>query len=289
MLKFDERNHSIWFQGKALELQPLSYKLLDLLWRNANTTVSNQNIYESVWAQSAVSAETLKQRIFLLRKALTEAGITDLEIKAIRGEGYRLICQEPIKLQEPEIESKESNFSKPHIKLMFAVIVLCVGVLSWLFWPKPEVPLNNRVVIWTVESDFESGFINQVQQRLKDTALGESFVGQLQFVESQYDETESLPVQARKSRAGLLVLLERINDAELRLQVLEPHTATSLIALNLNEHTSSVEQGTFVIMDACRRLFESGKLKMTKDMRNNSTHPIWAELSAIARERPGVN
>ena len=116
--------------------------------------------------------------------------------------------------------------------------------------------------------------------------FSEKFSGKLQFIESRFSAQEPISIQARKSRAGLIVLLEHMSESDIHAQLIEPHTATVLFAKRIKLKEQKEAQQAETIIAAAERLFSSNKLILTKTMRNDSLHPIWAELSAIAHDTP---
>ncbi|HEX5792679.1 MAG TPA: winged helix-turn-helix domain-containing protein, partial [Rheinheimera sp.] len=91
MLTFDPIKHSVCINGVALTLQPLSYRLLETLAGSPGAIIPVDELLKAVWGNVTVSADTLKQRVFVLRKAMDQAGLSGIEIQAVRNEGYRLI------------------------------------------------------------------------------------------------------------------------------------------------------------------------------------------------------
>ena len=279
MFKFDELNFTVSWQDSQLTLQPLSYSLLVLLWENANKIVSNQVIYKTLWNDASISPETLKQRVFLLRKALSEAGIECVEIKSVRGEGYRLINSPSFVIKEQKRRAKIK-----WAKLLFGFTI--ITLILWLIKPQQDIPVNNRLVIWSNSNSSEqNNKLNVVKQVIKTTVLSEPFKGKIQFIESRFDKAVPLHTQARKNRAGLVILLEMANEAKMRAQLIEPITATVLLSISMELNEQYASKQSYKLIEASERLFISGKLVLTKQMRNNSSHPIWMELSMIAHEK----
>lgn len=93
MFEFEENSYSVFFNGCSLQLQPLSFALLKALAESQQEIVSSVALIEKVWGNTPISPETLKQRVFVLRKAIDESGIQGLSIKSVRGKGYRLFVE----------------------------------------------------------------------------------------------------------------------------------------------------------------------------------------------------
>ncbi|SFC43066.1 winged helix-turn-helix domain-containing protein [Pseudoalteromonas denitrificans] len=74
-----------------IALPKLSYDLLVALVESSPALLSQQELMEIVWPDRVIGDETLKQRIKLLRKSLSDNASAPKYIEAIRGRGYRLL------------------------------------------------------------------------------------------------------------------------------------------------------------------------------------------------------
>ncbi len=72
-------------------LPKLSYELLLALVAASPTLLTQQDLMTKVWPNVVIGDETLKQRIKLLRKSITDNATSPTYIEAVRGRGYRLI------------------------------------------------------------------------------------------------------------------------------------------------------------------------------------------------------
>ncbi len=75
VISLDSIHHKIVVGSKVVELQPLTFALFAKLLEHKNRIVSDAVLTDEVWGNVTVSPATLKQRIFLLRKALEEAHV----------------------------------------------------------------------------------------------------------------------------------------------------------------------------------------------------------------------
>jgi adenylate cyclase len=73
----------LWISGR-------SFDLLLALVRAAPNLMSTQELMESVWPRLVVGAETVTQRIMLLRQGLGDSAESPRYIVALRGHGYRM-------------------------------------------------------------------------------------------------------------------------------------------------------------------------------------------------------
>jgi len=224
MISVDPINHGISVDANSVMLQPLTYDLLVRLLKNKNETVTIDQLTSEVWEGVVVSPDTLKQRIFLLRKALEEAAIDPSIIQSIRGKGYRLVY--PLKMQETAI-SRISLKGKLLIVGFFVAAV--IGLWKGKNALQYELPANNRVVFWT-ESTMENP--NEKVEELKQTWLNIlSSNEEINFIASTMALGKDMSTRARSVRTGLISywsIFEAGDSVSIRLQIIEPKTATVL-------------------------------------------------------------
>jgi DNA-binding winged helix-turn-helix (wHTH) protein len=68
VLIFDPINYLVSSKTGSVQLQPLSFKLLEKLAETPGEIQSVDSLMAAVWGDIKVSADTLKQRVFVLRK-----------------------------------------------------------------------------------------------------------------------------------------------------------------------------------------------------------------------------
>ena len=277
----DALHHSITVDGRQVELQPLSFRLFVALYEHRNDVLSAAALTDVVWGNVTVAPDTLKQRVFLLRKALEDAGIDACTVQSVRGEGYRLVL-------DTGSSTARAGF-KP--RLTYAGIALAgVAIAAAVLWQTREpyqVPANNRVVFWSeTPANLRGGDYREWEQRWI-TRLSSS--EELLFVVSTRDAAQRLPAQARQSRAALVSLWTAVRpdgQRRVRMQILEPKTATILVsdeaAINdPAQMTALIEQQE----RALGRLLGSGLLPLTSEALVDTNDPAWEELRALAREQ----
>jgi TolB-like protein/DNA-binding winged helix-turn-helix (wHTH) protein len=121
--------------GERIALGALTYKLLLLLVSKAPALVTHDDIADAVWDGRAVSPETVKQRVKLLRDALGDDPKEPRYIEVARGQGYRLV---------PRVEQqgeKASGTPGPRWRipaLTGLAVVAAVSIVVWMFWPRGE-------------------------------------------------------------------------------------------------------------------------------------------------------
>lgn len=101
------KSQHVFYDGKALPLKGLTYRLLEKLVLAEQQVVSADELARSVWHTSYVSDETLAQRVSLLRKALSflQAEV----IESVRSEGYRWVLPVVKQITTPPIVAKPDN------------------------------------------------------------------------------------------------------------------------------------------------------------------------------------
>ena len=82
---------SVTRDGESLHLPRLSLDLLVALARRAPDVVPTDELITEVWQGTAVSDETLTQRVALLRRALGDDAKDPLYVRSVRGRGYQLV------------------------------------------------------------------------------------------------------------------------------------------------------------------------------------------------------
>ena len=93
-LSLDAQNHRAHYQGAALRLAPLEFKLLHCLLQAPERVHSRASLLTKVWGDEALIEErTVDVHIKRLRQALAGAGAM---IETVRGSGYRMTAKPTI-------------------------------------------------------------------------------------------------------------------------------------------------------------------------------------------------
>jgi len=88
-IAMDEDAMEVSVNGRALELRPLEFKLLQVLMKKPGKVRSREYLLDHVWGvNSFVELRTVDVTVKRLRKALDERGLSDA-IRTVRGAGYR--------------------------------------------------------------------------------------------------------------------------------------------------------------------------------------------------------
>jgi len=279
VISLDPISHTIVVDSKAVELQPLTFALFAKLLEHKNQIVSVAVLTDEVWGHVTASPDTVKQRVFLLRKALDDAIVETCFVQSVRGQGYRLVV--------PDVEQTFGGTIR-HLRVLrvlgLAAILVLVAIFSWQIWPAYDLPSNNRVVFWkaapTVLIDDRVGKWEQVWI----TVLSSN--DKISFIASNRDPAQTLSNQARRTRAALIsrwTVFESDGDRWVRMQLLEPKTA-GVLRSDLAAIDDSNEVSGFLNeqVGAIERIFDSGVLPLAHEALISSDHPAWAKLDNLA-------
>ncbi|MGP9800654.1 winged helix-turn-helix domain-containing protein [Rheinheimera sp. NSM] len=281
MITFDPINHRVSLNSETLTLQPLSYRLLETLAGSPGVIIAVDELIKAVWGNVTVSADTLKQRIFVLRKAIEQSAISGIEIQAVRNEGYRLIVT-------PAATPLRQRNRRLRLGLGLAgLALLCVGlVMLALTLRQAETPLNNRIVLWS-NTPVQSmpGDAAAVYEHWRSMLSRPQQPVDIQLILSERQSDMLVPVQARKNRAALISHYEvvSLNDTVVvRLSIIEPTTATILRSQLLEVSGDSYKVAMQQQYNAIAELLASGLLPPDNAQRENAQDPIWARLKQLA-------
>ena len=278
VISLDPIHHKVTIGSQEVELQPLTFALFAKLLERKNQILSIAVLTDEVWGNVTVSPDTLKQRIFLLRKALEEAGVKECAVQSVRGQGYRLVV--PEKRRSPTAMYNRRKIGWAIVNL----VVVLVAIYVWQGRQPFDLPSNKRVVFWTLSpADMTDGREAELQQVwISMLSSSHSMI----FVVSERDPEQTLSAQARKTRAALIsrwTVFESTGQRWLRMQILEPKTASilrsDLVLLDDRDDLSDLLQLPFVVIG---QILDSGVLPLSSDAINNTDHPAWAKLRELA-------
>jgi len=278
VISLDPIHHKVTVGPREVELQPLTFALFAKLLENKNQILSIASLTDEVWGNVTVSPDTLKQRIFLLRKALEEAGVTQCAVQSVRGQGYRLVVPE---------KRRNSTATNHRRKISWAIVNLMVVLIAIFVWQSRQpydLPSNKRVVFWTLSPADMADSREAELQQVWITMLSSSH--NMIFVVSERDPGQTLSEQARKTRAALISrwsVFDSDGKRWLRMQILEPKTASilrsDLVLLDGRDDLSDMLKLPFVVIG---QIMDSGVLPLSSDAINNTDHPAWTKLRELA-------
>jgi DNA-binding response OmpR family regulator len=88
-LSLDPRTLDVRFAGKELKLPPKAIALLEMLMRAPGRVFGRAELESAVWGEPQETSDTLRSHMYMLRRALLEAGGYEV-IETVHGAGYRL-------------------------------------------------------------------------------------------------------------------------------------------------------------------------------------------------------
>lgn len=281
MISLDSIHHKITVGSAVVELQPLTFALFAKLFEHKNQIVSLAVLTDEVWGDVAVSPDTLKQRIFLLRRALEEADVDGCSVQSVRGQGYRLVVPE-----EGRAKAAAARYQRWIWASGLVAILAVAAIYSWQANQSIDLPSNNRIVFWRASPGPSVNDGAGEWEQMWITRLSSS--DKMSFVASKRDPTQSLSEQARQTRAALIsrwVRFESGGQRWVRMQILEPKTAgtlrSDLVALGDTDEMSTLLQAQ---TKAIERILESGVLPLSREILNDTDHPAWARLRKLAND-----
>jgi two-component system response regulator PfeR len=90
-LAFDERACDVMFAGRAAELTRSEYRLLEILWRNAEEVLSKPFLYQQVLQRGYSQHDrSLDMHVSQIRRKLKAIGYVERELRTVWGKGYVL-------------------------------------------------------------------------------------------------------------------------------------------------------------------------------------------------------
>ncbi|MFT5759787.1 MAG: DNA-binding winged helix-turn-helix (wHTH) protein [Alteromonadaceae bacterium] len=293
-LIFDQLTHTVTVGTNALTLNPLSFRLLEALANYPEEILSVEHLISKVWQKTRVSPDTLKQRVFVLRKSIEEANILGLTIQAIRGEGYRLIIEVPDNEVYSDLNVKSSFLSiKPNFLFKYVGFTLTLLVTVFFLtkdgyvFSHKESSTNNRVVLWTnIEQHNMPKSATDIYEQWFSLLSTKSAEGKLQLVLADRLSNVLIPIQARKNNVAIISYFEVIETNKtttIRLSIIEPRTAAILRTNTINlESNSNLKETLKSQAKGILALVSSGKLYLSKKQQEFTQSPIWAHLKTLA-------
>lgn len=87
-LRLDRRTWQVTMAGRVVKLMPRGMQLLERLMRQPGEVVRREELERLLWPEGEPPGDALRGQVYLLRRALLEAGFEGLE--TVHGVGFRL-------------------------------------------------------------------------------------------------------------------------------------------------------------------------------------------------------
>ena len=130
----DLGQHRVMRAGVDLNLPGLSFDLLVMLLRAAPNIVTVRRLMDIVWPDAVVSAETVSQRVKLLRSSLGDDAKNPRYIAGVRSRGYRIVANVTALDAETASPGASSAAARRHYGwwgLIGSLLLATVVVVAW--------------------------------------------------------------------------------------------------------------------------------------------------------------
>ena len=124
--------------GVALDVNGLSFRLLQHLLEQGQRVVGFDDLIERVWAPAVVNEETVTQRVRLLRQSLGDDSRNPRYLRSVRGQGYQL-CVPPQPLEDVVDVPKRRAWIAP----VAVIATLVVVAVAW-WWLRPSADVRKE-------------------------------------------------------------------------------------------------------------------------------------------------
>jgi DNA-binding winged helix-turn-helix (wHTH) protein/Tfp pilus assembly protein PilF len=153
-LQIDVETFSVTREGAEVSLPGLSFDLLLALARAAPRVVESDRLVEEVWRGTAVSDETLTQRVALLRRALGDDAREPRYVRSVRGRGYCLI-PDVMRLEGAELPGPRPFHRRLGWQAAAAGAAVLVVLLTASWWRGDEPGAKNPPALRTTPTSAE--------------------------------------------------------------------------------------------------------------------------------------
>jgi adenylate cyclase len=164
----DVARRQVQRNGTDLEFGKLTYELLLVLAEAAPGVVTHEELAERLWVGRLVTRNTMKQRIRLLRQALSDDADKPRYVSVVRGQGYHLIPPvEPVYDAWPQrdpdssVELAHTPKRKRTRRLERTILVALLLALTLFavdrFMPDPAADAGNSIAVLAFEDRSPEG------------------------------------------------------------------------------------------------------------------------------------
>jgi TolB-like protein/DNA-binding winged helix-turn-helix (wHTH) protein/Flp pilus assembly protein TadD len=131
-ITLDPARRSVRRGDKDVRLGRLTYELLLLLVEAAPRVITQEEVAKRLWGDRYASQDTIRQRIKLLRKALSDDADDPRYFGVVRGQGYRLIPE----VESMPMEAPSSKRTWSHQRIA-GITLAAIAILAVIYWIVP--------------------------------------------------------------------------------------------------------------------------------------------------------
>lgn len=159
--------------GQLLDVNGLSFRLLQYLLEQGQRVVGFDELIERVWAPAIVNEETVTQRVRLLRQSLGDDGRNSRYLRSVRSQGYQLCIQpQPFDEAVAAIAPRHGRWIVVGA-LVAGVIAAVAAAIVWKQAPeagREPAPLLQRAAYYAAigQRDDNERAIGLYRQRLQE-------------------------------------------------------------------------------------------------------------------------
>lgn len=89
-LELNEKTRVVSIDGNPVKVTPIEFKILNLLMKSPGRVFSSEEIYESVWNESAINTDTVMVHIRNIREKIEIDSKDPKYLKVVWGVGYKI-------------------------------------------------------------------------------------------------------------------------------------------------------------------------------------------------------
>src|SRR5258708_13990069 len=114
--RVDVQRELLFRSGETLVLTTKTFRILTVLIRHGNQTVTKDDLIKTVWPDTFVGEDNLSRHIFMLRKVLGESAQDHRYIVTVPGQGYRLAESVRV-VTAREVHILPASHSRVHVQV----------------------------------------------------------------------------------------------------------------------------------------------------------------------------
>lgn len=128
--EMDTAQRQIRFDGKAAEVQPKVFDLLEYLIRTRHRVVSKDELFDEIWPNVVVTEASLTQTIKRARDLFRQNGFDRDVIRTVPRKGYQF----DFEIEAPPLMEPAATDPPSRRAVIAGVAILAAGALGFLLW-----------------------------------------------------------------------------------------------------------------------------------------------------------